>query len=131
MRHTISLAFLLAFMAPQWAGAEDDFFWNENDAIIAYRKGMTVRVPPHDFVEACLTLGPGSHRRYAFATPEPLDFNVHYHDPAGIFYLTEAKDVQNEAGLITTKHANVYCWMWENKEPARVELTFRIWAALE
>jgi hypothetical protein len=84
---------------------------------------FALSVPAGGFDEHCVNLAAGEQVRYRFRSSEPVDFNIHYHRGADVFYPVRSAATRSEDARFTAPAADAYCLMWERKGTgaARVE----------
>ena len=72
--------------------------------------------------EECQRLEAGDKRRYHWKSSAPVDFNIHYHQGAEVFYPVKRERMRGDGGTFTAKTAQEYCWMWTAREAtAKIE----------
>lgn len=79
------------------------------------------------FTELCGTLPAGQNVRWRFEATAALDFNLHYHVGKTVVYPSKLAAVQRADGVLATKIAQDYCWMWTNTSagPATLSVTLQ------
>lgn len=75
------------------------------------------------FTELCGALPAGQNVRWQFEATVALDFNVHYHVDKAVVYPSRLAAVQRADGVLATKTAQDYCWMWTNPSAAAATLS--------
>jgi hypothetical protein len=74
-------------------------------------------LPPYQIHEECVSLRPGDRLDYAFDSPEPVDFNIHYHEGNAVVMPVVREKARADAGMYTAQIAQDYCLMWEAGAP--------------
>lgn len=77
---------------------------------------------PGQVHEECLRLELGDKRGFYWRATAPVDFNVHYHQDAEVFYPLKRDGMRGDGGTFIAKSGQDYCWMWTARDkPAKVE----------
>ncbi len=84
---------------------------------------LTSSVLPGKFVEVCGKLARGESVRWAYASPTPLDFNIHYHRGPHVVYPEKRDATARARGTLVTPLAQDFCWMWTHRGSAAATLT--------
>ena len=72
--------------------------------------------------EECVKLGAGEKRKYYWKSDAPVDFNIHYHEGAEVFYPVKRDGMRGDGGSFAAKIAQDYCWMWTARDkPVKLE----------
>ena len=118
----LSLAMLGALLvsAPARAGV----IWIAWDSQGAFEQ--TVEVAPGEFAEVCGKLVKAQSVGWSFASPGPLNFNVHYHAGKDTVFFTKKDGVAQLEGELKAPVDQNYCWMWTNKTGPAASLSFRM-----
>jgi len=92
----------------------------------------SVSIKPSGSYEECVELRPGQVFDYEFDASGPLDFNIHYHAPDGLYYPADKKGAGFGKGTIDpathpfyTSEQEFYCLMWENPGDERVRVSYK------
>ena len=88
--------------------------------------GKELAVAPGKFVEACEKLPKGARVSWSFEAATLVDFNIHYHEGKQVRFPARKTQVGKAAGVLRTRRAQDYCWMWTNKGSAEAMLSFRL-----
>lgn len=76
---------------------------------------------PH---EKCMLLDSGQKLEYRFESTAKVNFNLHYHKGDSVYYPVKLDRTTGESGLYESKAREKYCFMWENRTDADVELNY-------
>ena len=83
---------------------------------------FSVTIAPKALHEECVKLQAGEKRKYYWRADAPLDFNIHYHVDAEVFYPVKRDGMRGDGGTFTAKGTQDYCWMWTAREkPVKLE----------
>jgi hypothetical protein len=63
--------------------------------------------------EDCLRLAVGDRLDYEFASNQPVDFNIHYHEGRSVLMPIVRNKARQDSGLFAPVLAQDYCLMWE------------------
>jgi hypothetical protein len=74
----------------------------------------TETLKPAGVHEDCMELLPGETLDYSFEASSPLDFNVHYHEDHGVFYVVSKDASRADKGTYLCEKQQYYCLMWTN-----------------
>jgi hypothetical protein len=80
--------------------------------------------PKKDF-EVCTKMAKGETRRYHWKSDNAVDFNIHHHKGAEVFYPVKRAAMRGDGGSFTAKAADEYCWMWTARN-AKAKLDGRL-----
>jgi len=81
-----------------------------------------IRVEPDKIHEECLRLEAGQSRRYEWTASAPvLEFNIHYHRDADVFYPVKREAIARDRGTFRAPSGEDYCWMWTAKGAVSVK----------
>jgi hypothetical protein len=86
----------------------------------------TVSVAPGKFAEICGALQKGQAVAWRFGSSHELDFNIHFHEGAGVRYPARADRVRESQGTLAVDSAQDDCWMRSNKAAAAVSLSVEL-----
>lgn len=86
---------------------------------------FSVTLEPRQMHEECVKLQAGEKRKYYWRADGPVDFNIHYHEGAEVFYPVKRDGMRGDGGTFAAKGPQDYCWMWTAREKA-VKLEGRI-----
>jgi hypothetical protein len=67
------------------------------------------------FDERCVQLDAGQAIRYRFESSGPVDFNIHTHRGADVFYPVKKSGVRETGGTYKADRTDGYCLMWEHR----------------
>jgi hypothetical protein len=79
---------------------------------------VDVTLPPGKIHEECARLEPGDKRAYHWKANAPVDFNIHYHAGAEVFFPVKRDAMRGDGGTFTAKTGEDYCWMWTARDKA-------------
>ena len=79
---------------------------------------LRFELTPGKIHEECLRLEAGDKRKYNWKSSVPVDFNVHYHKGAEVFYPVKMTASKVARGTFTARTGEDYCWMWTAKDVA-------------
>ncbi|MDX1380854.1 MAG: hypothetical protein R3233_07020 [Xanthomonadales bacterium] len=79
-------------------------------------------VAPGQALELCAPLGAAQAVDSRFSATGALDYNVHHHVGDEVVYLELEKGIDRHVGRLEPESADTYCWMWENKGSAAVNV---------
>ena len=85
-----------------------------------------VSVAPGKFAEICGALQKGQAVQWRFGSSHELDFNIHFHEGAGVRYPARADQVRESQGTLAVDSAQDYCWMWSNQAAAAASLSVKL-----
>lgn len=88
------------------------------------QRASTLQIEPDSVHEDCFAMEPGQVMQYAFESRLPLEFNVHFHEGAEVFYPVLKKDVTMDEGSYEAEKRNYYCLMWTNHKQEPVALIY-------
>jgi hypothetical protein len=72
--------------------------------------------------EECVKLDAGEKRKYYWKSDAAVDFNIHYHEGAEVFFPVKRDAMRGDGGIFTAKIAQDYCWMWTARDkPVKLE----------
>ena len=83
-------------------------------------------VAPGKFAELCGKLSKGQAVAWSFQSPEPLDFNIHYHAGKKVVFPARHGNTAALEGELKVPVDHDYCWMWENKAAAATTVTVKL-----
>ena len=74
---------------------------------------------PKQMREECVKLQAGEKRKYYWKSDAPVDFNIHYHEGADVFYPVKRDGMRGDGGTFAAgKGTQDYCWMWTARDKA-------------
>ena len=76
---------------------------------------------PH---EKCMVLDSGQKLEYRFESTAKVNFNLHYNKGESVYYPVKLDRTTGESGLYESKAREKYCFTWENRTDADVELNY-------
>ena len=79
---------------------------------------LRFELAPGKVHEECLRVEAGDKRKYHWKSNAPVDFNIHYHKGAEVFYPVKREGMRGDGGTFTAKTGEDYCWMWTAKDAA-------------
>jgi len=84
---------------------------------------FSVTLEPKQMHEECVKLQAGEKRKYYWRADGPVDFNIHYHEGAEVFYPVKRDGMRGDGGTFAAgKGTQDYCWMWTARDkPAKLE----------
>ena len=83
---------------------------------------FSAALEPGKMHEECVRVEAGVKRRYHWKSDAPVDFNIHYHRQAEVFYPVKRSGMRGDGGTFAAKTGEDYCWMWTARDkPAKVE----------
>lgn len=65
--------------------------------------------------EHCRLLRKGDVVVVSFTATPPVDFNIHYHVGAEVFYPVQMKQIGELDHRFVADTAREFCWMWETR----------------
>ena len=74
--------------------------------------------------EKCMVLDSGQKLEYRFESTAKVNFNLHYNKGDSMYYPVKLDRTTGESGLYEAKAREKYCFNWENRTDADVELTY-------
>jgi hypothetical protein len=83
---------------------------------------FALTVPAGGFEERCVDLAAGVEVRYRFSATEPVDFNIHHHRGAEVFYPVRTDATRGADARFRAPAADAYCLMWERKGAGAVRV---------
>jgi hypothetical protein len=83
-----------------------------------------VVLKPGKPLEKCLVLESGQKLEYRFESTAKVNFNLHYNKGDSVYYPVKLDRTTGESGLYEAKARERYCFMWENRTDADVELNY-------
>ncbi|HUQ27051.1 MAG TPA: hypothetical protein VM051_00570 [Usitatibacter sp.] len=78
-----------------------------------------ISLDPRKVHEECVRMEAGEKRKYHWKSTAPVDFNVHYHRGAEVFYPIKRDGMRGDGGTFNAKTAEEYCWMWTARDQAK------------
>jgi len=85
-------------------------------------RAVSLTLEPAKVHEECMRLEAGDKRRFHWKSNVAVDFNVHSHEGAEVFYPVKRDAKRGDRGTFTAKIAQEYCWMWTaRKAPATIK----------
>ena len=85
-------------------------------------KPFAVTIEAKKVHEECARVEKGEKRRYHWKSDVPVDFNIHYHKDAEVFYPVKRDGMRGDGGTFNAKTGEEYCWMWTARDkPSKVE----------
>jgi hypothetical protein len=81
---------------------------------------VQVTLAPGKMHEECARLEKNEKRKFHWKATAPVDFNIHYHEGAEIFYPVKREGMRGDGGTFTAKVTQDYCWMWTAKNAQAV-----------
>ena len=115
-RHAALTIALMAVATGAMAGVVD-IVW---DASGQFERALTVA--PGKFAEVCGKLAKGQAVSWSFASLQPMNFNVHYHEGEQVVFPAKHDGIARSEGKLEVSADQDYCWMWTNKSDAPVSL---------
>jgi hypothetical protein len=76
---------------------------------------------PH---EKCMVLDSGQKLEYRFESTAKVNFNLHYNKGESVYYPVKLDRTTGESGLYESRARERYCFTWENRTDADVELNY-------
>ena len=70
-------------------------------------------LPSYQVHEECFKLNAGDRVDFVYASTEPVDFNVHYHEGQAVVMPISREKSLEDAGVYVARLAQDYCLMWE------------------
>jgi hypothetical protein len=95
--------------------------WNASNAF-----ERTIDVGPGKFAELCGKLTKDQSIAWSFKAPQPLDFNIHFHEGKNVVFPVKRAQVAALEGEWKVVVDQDYCWMWENKSAAKASVTVEL-----
>ena len=86
---------------------------------------FSATVAPGKAHEECVRVDKGKRMHYKWRSTVPVDFNIHYHDGAEVFYPVKREGKLSARGILRAKKTEEFCWMWSANASAKIE--GRIW----
>lgn len=122
MHHPIRLVALFIVALPVAHAEIIDIRWGADE-----RFAHEGTVAAGRFTELCGKLPAGQNVRWQFEASVAVDFNLHYHVEKTVVVPSKLAAVQRADGVLATKIAQDYCWMWTNKSstPATLSITLQ------
>jgi hypothetical protein len=85
-------------------------------------KSFAVTLAPLATHEECVRVEAGEKRRYHWKSDAAVDFNIHHHRDAEVFYPLKRDGMRGDGGTFAAKTGEDYCWMWTARNaPAKIE----------
>ncbi len=85
----------------------------------------SVVLEPKKIHEECIELKSGEKLDYSFTSPQPVDFNIHYHKRDVVNYPVKRDSVKSSQDIFEAASDQEYCWMWTNSSTEPVTLVYR------
>lgn len=84
----------------------------------------TETIKPSGVHEDCMELLKGQTLDYSFDSSKPLNFNIHYHESGGVFYVIKKDGISSDRGTYNAEKKQYYCFMWTNPSSEPVTLKY-------
>jgi hypothetical protein len=84
----------------------------------------SLTIKPSGINEDCMELLSGQILEYSFEAPQPLNFNIHYHEDHDVIYGIKKDGVSGDKGTFRCEKKQYYCLMWTNPGPDPVDLIY-------
>jgi hypothetical protein len=92
------------------AGSNKAHFIESKNADILMRAGAD------ESWEECFKFKAGDTLDYSLRSPQPLNFNIHYHRENTVNYPVKTTLHEQTSGSFTAPETDTYCFMWGNTE---------------
>lgn len=83
-------------------------------------------IAPGKFVELCGKLKRGDRVAWEFDSPQPLDFNIHYHVGEKVEFPERQAGPSRLAGTFEAPVDQHFCWMWKNAGTSEAALAVKM-----
>jgi hypothetical protein len=86
-------------------------------------QAFDVKLVPGEIHEECRRIEVGGKRSWHWKADRAVDFNIHHHRDAEVFYPVKREGMRGDGGTFVAKTAEDYCWMWSARPgtPVRVQ----------
>jgi hypothetical protein len=83
---------------------------------------QNARIAPGKVHESCTKLLANESLEYRFTASAALDFNIHYHRGADVFFPLKRDAIAADAGLFKPAQSEDFCLMWTNRSDVAIDV---------
>lgn len=91
----------------------------------AARTADALAIAPYAIHEVCFKLAEGDKVDWRFQSPQPVDFNFHYHEGAAVVLPLVKSASFGDSGIFPVRVSQEYCATWE-AGPLGAVISYRV-----